>query len=504
MNCADAQAEARKTKGEFILDSQETAYSYIHATIKGQIISGQLLPGSRLPSSRMLCKEFHVGIPTITKVFNTLKEEGLVDILPRRAPIVRNTRNNGKSDRIPFILARHDLILQIHEISALLLPYLLTFASSNYDVMLHPDFKKAEREAKKGNDASGSRLILSLCKDILSYGGNPLLSELYGIFELYSSTTFFFDESPFFQNICLSKPASITGLITEALGLSNPEEKLHQLQKIYTQINEAVKISLAHYATAYETLPSQVSFTFNWNPARTHNHYYSRVIQDLMRKIGTGQYPPNTYLPAQSHLAKEYQVSVSTIRAALAQLNNMGLCQTINGKGTIVQIPNPASALSFIMAAPTKKDSLLYLYALQTMILLLYPTALYTAPNFTATDLNYLAGCFQETDTIFLEKMMELLLKRLNLSPLRTALAQTGTLTDWSFHLACCLKGRKQTIYYLNNKIQGAYQYLCRHNYNSYANQLTDCYRYLLETARQYMTDRCNLPEAQSVYTPFV
>ena len=108
---------------------QETRFSYVYQNLKGKIVSGQLLPGSRLSSSRDLCEEYHVGIYTITNVLNSLREEGFIDIQPRRAATVLPW-NEGQSQRSEelAILERRNSLSQLYKTFSLLLPSLMTFA----------------------------------------------------------------------------------------------------------------------------------------------------------------------------------------------------------------------------------------------------------------------------------------------------------------------------------------------------------------------------------------
>lgn len=484
------------------MESQGTRYLYVYAALKSQITSRQLPAGSRLPSSRMLCKEFNVGIPTVTRALNQLRDEGFIAILPKRAPVVLDyPRAQEESENGLALLSQHNLILQIYQIAVLFLPSALTFASSNYDMRFLPDYKQAMKMINRGTDRDSWRPVFSLCKELLSYGGNPLTADLFGALSANGHLTFFFDECVCFQETCKSASCFIAGSIMGALAESDPTRKTSQLKAAFEQLLEAVRSALRSYLAQYGSLPAQTADAFQWNPS--HSHLYNRVTQDLMRKIGTGEYPPNTYLPSQAYLSTHYHVSASTTRAALACLSNMGLCQTLNGKGTLVQMPNPSATAAFLRLSAAKQDSMQYLHALQAIILLLYPAALYTAPGYTTSDMARLSEQLQKSDSVLLEDFVRLLIEHLDLIPLRIALIKTCSLADFSFHLAVCLNGRKQTVNYLNSKIESAYQSLSRQNYNDYANQLTDCFRYLLETVRQYMTEKGQLPEAQSVRTPF-
>ena len=59
---------------------QETKFSFVYNEIKQSILDGQIPQGNALPSSRMYCEQFHVSRYTINRVFDALREEGLVDI----------------------------------------------------------------------------------------------------------------------------------------------------------------------------------------------------------------------------------------------------------------------------------------------------------------------------------------------------------------------------------------------------------------------------------------
>ena len=67
------------------MSSKETRFSYVYKSLKCRITEGSLLPGSRLPSSRVLKDEYQVSLFTINKVLAALREEGLIELEPRRA-----------------------------------------------------------------------------------------------------------------------------------------------------------------------------------------------------------------------------------------------------------------------------------------------------------------------------------------------------------------------------------------------------------------------------------
>ena len=121
---------------------QETKFTFVYNEIKQSILEGQILPGNALPSSRMYCDQFHVSRYTINRVFDALREEGLIDIHPRLAPVVVSTKDTCDSTNTVFeILKQKDGILQIYQTFALILPPLLVFALRGVDVELMPHYK---------------------------------------------------------------------------------------------------------------------------------------------------------------------------------------------------------------------------------------------------------------------------------------------------------------------------------------------------------------------------
>lgn len=72
-----------------------------------------------------------------------------------------------------------------------------------------------------------------------------------------------------------------------------------------------------------------------------------QVADFLRQAISRGDHEPGTLLPAERSMAERYQVSIATIRQALAMLVAEGLVIKVNGKGTIVRgRPGPAQILT--------------------------------------------------------------------------------------------------------------------------------------------------------------
>ena len=83
--------------------SGEPIYEQIKNQIRSAIMSGELTAGEALPSLRKLAKELRVSVLTVTRAYNELADEGLVEnvqgkgtfVMERGNELMRNVRVNA-------------------------------------------------------------------------------------------------------------------------------------------------------------------------------------------------------------------------------------------------------------------------------------------------------------------------------------------------------------------------------------------------------------------------
>lgn len=78
----------------------------------------------------------------------------------------------------------------------------------------------------------------------------------------------------------------------------------------------------------------------------------ARISEELRGELAAGQYPAGSKLPTESRLGEHFGVSRPTVRAALRELEALGLVRTQHGVGTFV-VDKPA-----IRAGLEKMDSI--------------------------------------------------------------------------------------------------------------------------------------------------
>ena len=73
-----------------------------------------------------------------------------------------------------------------------------------------------------------------------------------------------------------------------------------------------------------------------------------QVFESLHKWIVSGSFKPGDILPAQDELAKQFKVSRNTLREAMFKLSALGLVQSKQGVGTVVQSSMPSGYLGSI------------------------------------------------------------------------------------------------------------------------------------------------------------
>lgn len=76
----------------------------------------------------------------------------------------------------------------------------------------------------------------------------------------------------------------------------------------------------------------------------TFRERYHILLQHLHKKIKSGEWPPDTYIPAENDLAQQFQLSRPSVRKALSELAEAGLIRTLHGKGSLVNDPEQRPA----------------------------------------------------------------------------------------------------------------------------------------------------------------
>lgn len=480
------------------MEEKETLFSRIYMDLKGRILTGQIPAGSTFPSVQRLREEYQIGFRTAREVTHKLQNEHYIEIQPRKAPVVcRISHSCTPQTAVEIILSSKENILALLKTLEEFLPPMLVFIAQNYPVQKTLHYEKARRAAHRGLKPSEWRLMTLLCQELLQLSGNPLFSEMYTSAKSYSHLPFFFEQMP----------EEMAGLLTDTESfLDTLCKKQPSVQ--YKELTASFHRTTLTVRDILHTLDSQSSCDvippngeFKWNIFPGNDHLYTQVMQDLVNKITSGIYLPGSYLPHEAELAGQYHVSVSTIRKALSELQSIGFCRTFNAKGTVVLEILPENTAQVLQNPARKQNALLYLYALQAMTLMLRPAARRAALHFTQEDKETLMAMFRSAGAIPLGDILQCVMDHLDLAPMRVILKKVESLVWWgnygSFHYK-----HTELIARLNRKTFQALQALQNSDLETFAFELSDCYRDILCSIRSHLIYQCNFKEAESVCIP--
>jgi len=141
---------------------------------------------------------------------------------------------------------------------------------------------------------------------------------------------------------------------------------------------------------------------------------YRQIREEILEKISQGKWLPDTAIPTEAELTKQYGVAIGTIRKAVDTLVNDGLLYRSQGRGTFVRRPDfNTSLFRFFRQQPADggfivPESLILSKALQVP-----PEEAITALNLQANQLaihlkrlRFLKGVVVLTEDIWLPEML--------------------------------------------------------------------------------------------------
>ena len=293
----------------------------------------------------------------------------------------------------------------------------------------------------------------------------------------------------------------MTGVIMDILKGGDPLTKYSQLSDLYQELADSIERTLNYLSDTTPDCPAQTGIPFSWNPMRGQDYHYSKIVDDMNLKIGLGEYSAGTYLPYEKQLAVRYDVSLSTVRRALSELEQRGFVKTLNGKGTIVTEPDVTKLHQLALNSGYVEKALRYLHALQLMILIIRPAALAAAPEFTREELDGLAKGFSSSDAIYLSGMLEAIMNHTTLKPLYVILSETNHLLEWGHHFAYYMT-RRHTLSHLNRQVILALRQLRDGDAKSFADRIADCYRHILVCTKKHMAEKYKLHHVANIRSP--
>ena len=149
-----------------------------------------------------------------------------------------------------------------------------------------------------------------------------------------------------------------------------------------------------------------------------------------------------------------------------------------------------------------KKDTLIYLSALQLMSVIIKPVAVAAAGRIDPQTQKAWRSEFGQPGKVPLALIVNSLIELTELQPLRAILQETNKLLHWGYYLAFHRQNLAGTTDTLCKYTWQAYLYLEARDIEGFSTYLAICFSYILETIRDFIIQH-GLQEAAKLVTPY-
>lgn len=299
----------------------------IYNVIKTQIQFGVYHFGDTLPTMENASDNFFVAPATIRSAYLQLQQEGYITMSPNKGSMIicDYTEQEIESYIQLFFSQRKNALIDLSKSLRLL------FGHARWMGLKHAG-AKFYNDMLKFNDNDTLQPYFAFNYILRTYGSlqNELLNQL-----LWQIFTFL--EAPFFS---ISENAWCLYILKKSAPRTLDYYQKQDWDSLRKEINDSQDLFSQALCSFYDSritarFPQQ-EIAFTWSAYKKNSQICYSLGMEILTSITRGQYAANSLLPSLDKMAKERNVSVSTIRRTLSLLNGVGAAKSVNGVGTRV------------------------------------------------------------------------------------------------------------------------------------------------------------------------
>ena len=353
----------------------------IYDYFSSRILFGYYLPGDQLPSIQYICRQFQVNPLTVRTALNRLMEEGAIETAERKRACVTYQADEQQARRYKAaFLSRREGMEDMCRNSCILFEPIARFylRKQTGDSIRQI---RSQLQKRKGHPAKQVNMFYAEAMRPLN---NPLALNLYWEMVRYLRTPY------------LKKPANFDDAgaaasehIEQMLGhieAGNAEKAVEVMRAFDEDVTQRFFASLNIMLDAPEPM---AQIPFEWQIYRERPQLCYTLAAELMSEIDARIYKQEALLPSCQALAREYGVSLMTMRRTLELLNGIRVTETRNGVGTRV-ISGRLEGPPDLSHVQIRKCLLLMLQAMQIIALTCENVAVHTLSSLDGADLRAL------------------------------------------------------------------------------------------------------------------
>lgn len=418
-------------------------YEYLYQSLANQIECGVYFKDQLLPSQQQLCRRYNVGITTVRKAYAMLSENGYIRTASGQPAVVAG-RFSARSCAAA-LAGRREEIADAFQGLGLLLPVLYAEGARRCEEPELNAMKHAIRQISAESSLPDTYSHLnSFFAALLSPFRSSLMTDLEMDAENYLHVPyipFSGAEDPSFWPV-----PHLREWLQESLELilcKQYENFYHRLHRVYQEA--AVRTDRYLQALAAQQRPElPKERVIRWFRVKERSELYAHLAMSILRRIASGEFSGQQYLPSIPKLMEEYGVMKDTVSRAIAFLNSMGVTQTIRRKGIILvpggfQIQKGTAAVNFSDPLIIGRLSL-FLEALQ-FITLTVRTSLTVEPSVPESEIRHIEAHLlsvsgsDQLSPLSVQLMMGLLIRIVPFHSLKNIYRQMNELLLWGYYL---------------------------------------------------------------------
>ena len=483
------------------MERKQTLFDHVYGSLKEQILTKRFDSGEKLPSVSQMMETFHVGKRTVKNVIHQLKTEGYI-IGEERKGLYVVYQGDEDEQLMAHLISQKVYIIEAYQTLAIVLPLFLSFSLSQYEKKELFELVKRYSSSKWIKQKHPKKLYQSCISEILSHSNNPLLYDLICHIAVYAKLSFL-NQKDQIGNFLFDHPQQGIDWFLKTLLLEDQSELVNRFSQLLNSQTIIVEKMLSDPFKPAESEPSQKhSPQFYWSVNYDQNHFYMRIVHDLIDKISLGEYQLNHFLPSERKLAEYYHVGLSTVRSALSLLNKLGYAKTVNGKGTLVMLQDEGTAQKCMKDRLLRQNTLHYLNALQLMIMILPPACRMSFELVDETAKLHLIKQSHKQGHIFIDDLYQCLIDHILLQPYQDILIQLREICRYGYYYSFFKNGFEDERI-ITNKSKKALQFLLNGQKEAFSWELTECFVYILEFVREHII-HYGVLEAKKIKLPII
>lgn len=469
---------------------KETLSHYLYNALEIQILTEKFQYGDSLPSARHLSSQYNVGVRTVKDVLKKLRANSYIHTEERKNAVVVYRKSQQPDDLQPILhlLEKKNAVIEVLTVMEHILPSVFASAALLCTPEEIESLARASAEIEKKPLKEKWRIGSEIFQKILSKHNNPLLMDLYIDMNLFAQVPVFEGFENPFAGLTMDKKEGLNHIFR--LMLRKDYANLQTSAKtMFAEAAKSIGRYLEELSARHSRRARDSEKVFSWNAKKGRVHIYLEIARKLTAKIGEKKYEDNAFLPSAVQLAREYGVSLATINKAIAVMNQWGLVQTINGKGSLVTLERAKTVEIRIKDGSLRSDCFIFLCALHLLCLMYRKTAFLAFGNLNGETVQRIAEEVNDAGSSMLpEIFLTAIASAQPYETLKTLYRETEEIRRWGYYFAFA-RHNEACHEIIRDKCRRALGYIEANNIEAFADMMEDTCAYVFNILKRALIE---------------